>query len=336
MKVHYFQRYKQKENVATANTMLLLSRFYQYSSDKFFQFLKKNLLSDSFEPELSFSLQVKQDDSSSVPDAIIEQKSFKIVVETKRSGKSFDEKEIEKQLKRHLKTFNDEKCKVLLTLASTKMRESVENKFKSEIQKYNKESTSPVKHINLTFEQLSQSIQEMLDERDYEMRDILEDYINYCEHDKLFSNGKNWMWVQAVNQTFNFNVENCLYYNKVSVGERPYDYLGLYQDKSVCCIGKVCAKFSGTNLDDIKPIGSSKLTEKYRKKIELAIKDNPALLKEPHYYFFVEQFYETDFKKTSPRALWGMRKFDLTQVLDQKNLPSTEKIAELLKTKTWE
>ena len=38
MKIHYFQRYHEKENVATANTMLLLSRLYQYSSDKFFRF----------------------------------------------------------------------------------------------------------------------------------------------------------------------------------------------------------------------------------------------------------------------------------------------------------
>lgn len=39
MKIHYFQRYHEKENVATANTMLLLSRLYSYSSNKFFRFL---------------------------------------------------------------------------------------------------------------------------------------------------------------------------------------------------------------------------------------------------------------------------------------------------------
>lgn len=32
MKIHYFQRYHEKENVATANTMLLLLRLYSYSS----------------------------------------------------------------------------------------------------------------------------------------------------------------------------------------------------------------------------------------------------------------------------------------------------------------
>lgn len=48
MKIHYFQRYHSKENVATANTMLLLSRLYSYSSDKFFSFLKSQYFSDSF------------------------------------------------------------------------------------------------------------------------------------------------------------------------------------------------------------------------------------------------------------------------------------------------
>ncbi len=38
MKIYYFQRYHAKENVATANMMLLLSHLCQYSSDKFFRF----------------------------------------------------------------------------------------------------------------------------------------------------------------------------------------------------------------------------------------------------------------------------------------------------------
>ena len=81
MKIHYFQRYHEKENVATANTMLLLSRFYQYSSDKFFRLLKQEFLGNGFEPEISFNLQKKSVDS--IPDATITQESFKIVVETK-------------------------------------------------------------------------------------------------------------------------------------------------------------------------------------------------------------------------------------------------------------
>ena len=57
MKIHYFQRYHKGEDVATANTMLLLSRLYSYSSGKFFQFLQEQYFGDVvFEPELAFVL----------------------------------------------------------------------------------------------------------------------------------------------------------------------------------------------------------------------------------------------------------------------------------------
>jgi len=52
-------------------------------------------------------------------------------------------------------------------------------------------------------------------------------------------------------------------------------------------------------------------------------------------YFFVEKFYETDFKKITPRAPMGSRVFDLTQILATEKLPGTAEIAELLKHKTW-
>lgn len=110
MKIHYFQRYHEKENVATANTMLLLSRLYSYSSDKFFRFLKSEYFSDEFNPEIIFTLQERS--VSSIPDATITQESFKIVVETKMSDWFYEE-----QLVRHLNSFTDEKYKVMITLA---------------------------------------------------------------------------------------------------------------------------------------------------------------------------------------------------------------------------
>lgn len=86
MKIHYFQRYHQGEDVATANTMLLLSRLYQYSPDKFYLFLQSicalNAVWD-FNPGLSFNLQ--QNAPKSRLDAVIVQQSFKVAVETKLS-----------------------------------------------------------------------------------------------------------------------------------------------------------------------------------------------------------------------------------------------------------
>lgn len=54
-----------------------------------------------------------------------------------------------------------------------------------------------------------------------------------------------------------------------------------------------------------------------------------------HRYFFVEKFYETDFKKITPKAPMGTRIFDLSQILGTNTISDMEKVTELLKDKTW-
>ena len=96
MKIHYFQRYHGKENVHTANALLLLSRLYSYSPDLFFTFLKTSILPENIDPEISFTLQESNQkpahppseteldkEDYSIPDAVISQPSFKITIETK-------------------------------------------------------------------------------------------------------------------------------------------------------------------------------------------------------------------------------------------------------------
>ncbi|MBQ1649463.1 MAG: hypothetical protein II047_13540, partial [Bacteroidales bacterium] len=79
------------------------------------------------------------------------------------------------------------------------------------------------------------------------------------------------------------------------------------------------------------------LTEDLKQKIEKAREDAKqygyALNSER--YFFVEQFYETDFPKVSKGPSMGTRMFDLTEVLQMDSLPDTERIAELLRNKDW-
>ena len=52
-------------------------------------------------------------------------------------------------------------------------------------------------------------------------------------------------------------------------------------------------------------------------------------------YFFVDRFYETDFRKITPRAPMGSRIFDLTQILETEKLPNPDQLAKLLSEKTW-
>ena len=336
MKIHYFQRYHEKENVATANTMLLLSRLYSYSSDKFFQFLKSEYFSDSFNPEIIFTLQEKSVDS--IPDAVITQESFKIVVETKMSDWFYED-----QLLRHLKTFGEEKFKVMLTLAPELMNETKKAAFEAKLKEYNEEQKHPVIHINTTFEALANAVANVLDDRDYEMQDVLADYLNYCYNDGLIPVSDAWkyMRMQLAGTTFDFNIKSNVYYDNVERGFRAHDTLGLYTNKSVRAIGKVVARVTAVETEAGVKYNAEfeKLTEERKAVIAAAMTDGDShgydLRTVEHRYFFVEKFYETDFKKIIPRAPMGSRVFDLTQLLETENLLETKDLAEELKTRTW-
>lgn len=336
MQIHYFQRYHTKENVATANTMLLLSRLYSYSSDKFFRFLKSEYFSDSFNPEIIFTLQEKSVDS--IPDAVITQESFKIVVETKMSDWFYED-----QLLRHLNSFSDETYKVMITLAPTFMEEGKKKAFEERLKEFNENQTHPVIHINTTFEVMANAINDILDDRDYEMQDVLNDYLNYCYTDGLIPILDSWKYlrVQLARTTLDFNVSASVYYENAEHGFRAHDYLGLYSHKSVRAIGKIVARILAVETDDgiTYTAEFGDLTDERKETIARAMEDGDShgydLRSVEHRYFFVEKFYETDFKKTTPRPPMGTRIFDLTQVLGADIIPETEELAHLLKKQTW-
>lgn len=335
MKIHYFQRYHKGEDVATANTMLLLSRLYSYSPNKFFQFLKEQYFGDvRFEPELTFLLQDKGEES--VPDATITQPSFKIVIETKMTDWFYKD-----QLIRHLSKFKNEEYKVLITLSA----ELMDGKKKEEIDKaiayYNADRQMHILHVNTTFELLAKGIQDVITDRDYEMQDVLDDYLDYCHNDKLIVIPDGWkkMRMQLAGTTLDFNIAENVYYDNIDRGFSAHDYLSLYKQKSIRAVGKISAVITAV-LKDGKleyQVERGDLTEERKQIIDRAIEDGKkyGYVLDAIRYFFVEKFYETDFPKVTPRAPMGSRMFDLLEVLDVKELPDTETIAKLLKEKSW-
>lgn len=337
MRIHYFQRYHQKENVATANTMLLLSRLYSYSPNKFFRFLKSEFFMDSFEPEIVFNLQEKSVDS--IPDATITQEGFKIVVETKMTDWFYSS-----QLMNHLKSFKDEKKKLLITLSSELMEKTKLDDFNEQLKDYNKTQKYPVMHINTTFEIMANAIEDVIDDRDYEIKDILDDYRDYCYKDGLIPTSDSWKYLrmQLASTTFDFNKENNVYYHDADRGYSPYAYLGLYKQKSLRLIGKVCAIITAIEKDGeiqyeaVLGDVTNERKDTIVKAMEDAFSYGYDLKNYKHKYFFVDKFYETDFRKVSKGGAMGAKIFDLTEILKSDSLPEVDQIAEILKDKTWE
>ena len=335
MKIHYFQRYHKGEDVATTNTMLLLSRLYAYSPNKFFRFLKEQFFGDVvFEPELSFVLQDRS--AESVPDATVTQPSFKLVVETKLTDWFYED-----QLIRHLSAFKNEEYKVLITLAPVLMAQKKKRAVDQAIEAYNAANKTQIIHVNTTFSLLAQGIQDVITDRDYEMQDVLDDYLDYCYKDKLIVVPDAWkkMRMQLAGTTFAFNIAENVYYDSIDRGVSPHAYLGLYRQKSVRAIGKIDAIITAVSLDGALQyqVERGELTEERKQMIDKARQDAKqyGYVLNSERYFFVEQFYETDFPKVSKGPSMGTRMFDLTEVLQMDSLPDTERIAELLRNKDW-
>lgn len=112
--------------------------------------------------------------------------------------------------------------------------------------------------------------------------------------------------------------------------------LGLSQpdaDNYVCrAIAKICARIVTTDTENgmIFDTEYGELTEERVQKIYTGIED---AISYGYDLRSVKQryFFETDFKKITPRPPMGTRIFDLTQVLNTDTLPETSKIAEMLK-----
>ena len=175
------------------------------------------------------------------------------------------------------------------------------------------------------------------------MQDVLDDNLNYCYKDGLIPVYDSWKYLrmQLAGTTLDFNVNNNVYYDNAERGFRAHDYLGLYKQKSVRAIGKICARITAIETEEgIKYTPEfGELTEGRKQMIAKAMADGDShgydLRTIEHRYFFVEQFYETDFKKISSGGSMGTRIFDLATLLGIEEMPDVEQIAELLRNKSW-
>ena len=201
-----------------------------------------------------------------------------------------------------------------------------------------------IRHVNLTFEDLVNAMDDIVDERDTEIVAVLDDYKKYCFEEKLIPDGKNWMRAIVAGTTLEDNLKYNLYYDQASRGFSDHGYIGLYKGKSIRAIGKlkkmVLAEMIDGNLKYETEWGSQVTEEELktiREVIQQAEDDHGYDLKTiQHRYFFVEHFYEMDFRKATKNPIQKSKLFNLVDMLGCKTLPETEQIAKRLDGKTWE
>lgn len=327
-KIHYFQRYVQRENVATNNTMLLFSRLYNSSIHKFNKFLQE--LMEDIEINMGVEFFQQEKGQGSVPDGTFSQESIKISIETK-----MHEYFSEEQLKNHLNNFSDEKRKFLIGLSPTKMGEDLEHK----VTKFS--NSKGIVFLNITFKDIVRAFRSTLFEYDIELIDIVDDYEEYCFQSGLISKSKSLMRVMLCGKTLDLNIKNGCYYNLAERGYKEHTYMGMYKEKAIRAFGKI-SNIVGAELVDgeLKIINfTHKVTDSQNERIiNMIIETKESLgwdISTKHEFFMIDKLHEIEFKKASKGAPLGAKFFDLKEYLKNDEI-SDENLIEFFNNNTWE
>lgn len=330
--IHYFQRYSKREDVITNNTLLLLTRLNEISREKF-QAVLTELVKEEIEVGVSIIQQARREGEGSVPDGLIRQRSFQIVIETKL-GDEFPEN----QLLSHLSSFGNAEKNFLIALGKGMPSEQLLEKVRRAA---NDAGGKKIQVIGTNFAALIEIVESVIDEHEWEMRRLLEDYQQFCDDEGLLPNDEYLMRLVLANKTREENLNFNVYHDRR--GFRGHKYIGLYGNKTIYAIGEieniVRADIRNGDLDILRQ--ESPTTEDQRKRIlrivQYSMDDKGWDISRDQYFFCVKEFIPTDYKKDTPRPPMGTKFFDLKKVLkiEKDPLPPVTKIAELLKGMTW-
>lgn len=337
--IHYFQRYSQRENVVTNNTLLLLSRLYNHSPVRFQAFLSDLLDDEGAEviigPE--FAQQSGNVAGSSIPDGAITQQSFKMLIETKLYDNYGED-----QLLRHIAGFGDEQLQVLLLVNPDMPNESFISGIRKDIRKKEKN----VHFVATTFEAMIRSVDNILFDYDVEMNELLQDYREYCEESGVLPKHKYYMRAITAGVSFDENMEFGVYYDQKERGYSSHAYIGLYKDKAVRAIGKIskvfCADYDQASEQFLSiqneqgELPTSDEKERVVRIMNCALKDHGWDIYQGHRFFLVDEFFETNYRKSTKYPIQRTRFFDLQNILGLQELPSVADLADHLKKHEWE
>jgi hypothetical protein len=327
-KIHYFQRYSSVENTVTNNTLQLLARIYNYSPSQ-----ASKLLTDITGEPIEIGIEINQQNRAeeSIPDGAVLQRSFKILIESKVDSKTDVD-----QLVRHATNFTNEVQKILLLLTKENVGQEKEKTiFKKIARKY-----EGVIFKNITYEGVCNAITGLFKDYEYEMQELIGDYIEYCNEANLFDQSKYLMRVVPCGESIVLNKRYSIYFQPSDRGYTPHSYVGIYSNKKVRDLLEIDSVFDigfkGKKLK--KTLVQGRDTNDYNKNIIAIIRDAKTdcgyQIGNGHRFFCAKETFKTDYVKNSPGGIMGARRVNLKKVIGK--FSDAKDVAEKLKGKVWE
>ncbi len=337
-RVSYFQRFSQRENHATNNTLLVLRYFYQSSPFKIERVLASLLDTAQLSIGLIFSQQITG--SASVPDALIFQESLRIFVETKRGG-NLDSG----QIRRHLESIGEHQGgplrsegTVLIGLTKEPIAESGRKTLSAEA------ASHGITFAAVTFSQVVDALRAECDDLAHELSPIVEDYEAYLADEELLEERNQLLVVVPCGASIAENVRFGLYYEPPSRPcKRNFRFFGIYKRKTVANVGMVqaiaVASWNGEKVSFTEESG--KLTRDHKERIKSTVNATPYydLKNNPTRYYLMDSFTPTDARKMSAGGIRGLRYLDLSKLIATYKPCqdyTTAQLATALNGTTWE
>ncbi len=306
--VSYFQKYSQKENHITNNTLLMFRHLYRLSPLKFEAFLHGVFGDDKVKIGVIFQQQTKG--SSSIPDAVISQKSINIFIEAKAEGSLYLE-----QIERHIKTVSDKDLSkgtgILLGLTKEKLSEKDKELFSDTCEE------KGIQFIASTYLEVISILRSLSSEYELELVEIINDYEEFLRNSDMLPNPFN-MVIFPCGTSWKENIEYGVYYEGANKLKANASYIGIYTNKKITHLGKikgtVCCKVENGDLvvDGGNAETGSISEEEYNKILCMINNTNYYALGEDfERYYIIEKLYETNIRKTSSGGVMGRRYLDL-------------------------
>lgn len=354
--VHYFQRYSQKENVVTNNTLLLLSRLNQEEPKVFEQWVASLLEEfqrddlDDFTGGPQFSQQ--GGGGSSVPDGMIRQLPFQLAIETKL-GSTFSAD----QLARHSEALDGPGLRILLALGKTRPSAEGQKALREQVRSHaGLRDPEDVLLVFTSFRRLVADLKDGVPEHRFKLIEIVDDFERFCEDDGLLPVGSWRMRAVAVGRSHPQNQEFGIYFQPASRGYRDHLWIGLYWSKAIRHIGKVAAVVTGTITEDGEFIpeqvkhplktkaheSAPELTQEQVKRIlgiHEAVKQQHGwdLSRDLRFFLFEDGADRLEYEKESPYGLVSSKYFDLRREVGEgvDETTSVHKVLKALDGDVW-
>ncbi|MFO0970103.1 MAG: hypothetical protein U0793_31515 [Gemmataceae bacterium] len=329
--ISLFSGYSQRENRTTNYCLLVLKMLYEENPNFLAEALSK-LVGEELGEKIGVKFQQQEKKSASVPDGLISQVAFTIYIETKNLDWFYDS-----QLERHLEALNQETTgfKVLIALSAFEVDEG--DRFKKIRGLCADKYKNSIAFKTVSFDEFLDAV--TISGQPKNLQDALRDFRVYLDEQDLLPS-----WQDQI------DVVNCAGLPVDILEENVYmcpdtggaynharcKFFGMYQKKRV---GKVALIEAVVDVEDDQNASlkwsnvatpETEIIKRARAKVQrlrqLRSREYPLRV------FLLGPLYDTDFRKDTPRGMFGSKQYFDVGELDPTD---AQDLAAKLRGKTW-